>query len=131
MRLARSIARGPDAARQGSGDGGDQLVLNGEDVVERPVVALGPNVVAGRGIDELGGDAHPPAHLPHAALQEIADIQPAPEFEGVQGLVAEGERGVARQHAQVAKAREGGEEVLGDAVAEVGLIDVTAQVVKG
>ena len=48
-------------------DGGDDadgdLVLQLEDVVERPVIALGPDVGAGLGLDQLGGDADPLAGL--------------------------------------------------------------------
>ena len=37
------------------------LVLQFEDVVERAVEAVGPEVRAGGGVDQLAGDAHPAA----------------------------------------------------------------------
>ncbi len=51
------------------------LVLQREDVVEVAVVALGPDVVAGIGVDELRRDAHPMAGLAHAALDDVARAQ--------------------------------------------------------
>ena len=56
-------------------DGLADLVLQGEDVGEVAVVALGPDVVAGRAVDQLGGDPHPAAGLAHAAFEHVADAQ--------------------------------------------------------
>ena len=56
-------------------DGFGDLVLDREDVFEFAVVALGPQVVAARRLDQLAGDAHPRAGLAHAALKDIADAE--------------------------------------------------------
>ena len=47
------------------------LVLDGEDVLEVAVVALGPEVVVGLGVDQLHRDAHPLPDLAHAALDDV------------------------------------------------------------
>ena len=51
------------------------LVLDRENVVEVAVVALGPHVVAGRAVDQLGGDPHPAAGLADAAFEHVADAE--------------------------------------------------------
>ena len=60
-----------DPPGQGRGDRGRDLVLDGEDVLEVAVVALGPEVVVGLGIDQLHRDAHPLPDLAHAALDDV------------------------------------------------------------
>src|SRR5229473_1989862 len=48
------------------------LVLYREDIGEIAVVALGPDVVASLGFDQLGGHTDPIAGLTHAAFEHIA-----------------------------------------------------------
>ena len=69
------VGGGLDPAGQGGRDGGGDLVLDGEDVGELAVVALGPDVAVGRGVDQLDGDAHPVAGLAHAALDHVLDAE--------------------------------------------------------
>ena len=45
------------------------LILQGKDVFERTVVALGPQMIAGGGIDQLRGDPHLIVSFAHAAFQ--------------------------------------------------------------
>jgi hypothetical protein len=58
------LPRQPDAI-------GD-LILQLENVVERAVEAVGPDVRAGRCVDQLPGDAHPVAGFAHAAFEDEA-----------------------------------------------------------
>ena len=51
------------------------LVLDGEDVGEVAVVAVGPEMAAGRPFDQLGVDPHPVPGLADAALDHIGDAQ--------------------------------------------------------
>ncbi len=105
--------------------------LNREDVLEIAVVALGPDMVAAFGLDELGGDAHPVPGLAHAALDDVIDTQLAPDLADIDRLALEGERRVAGDHEQRAEAREFSNNVLGDAVGEVLLLGVARHVVEG
>ena len=50
-------------------DGARDLVLDGEDVLELPVVGLGPELVAVLDVHELGRDADAVPDLAHAALE--------------------------------------------------------------
>jgi len=52
-----------------------QLVLHGENIVERAVVSFGPDMRGVRRIDKLTGDPHPIAELAHAAFENIAHAQ--------------------------------------------------------
>ncbi len=56
-------------------DVGDDLVLKSEDVAQRAVVALGPEVMVVDGVDELGVDPDLVALAPHAAFEHVADVQ--------------------------------------------------------
>ena len=73
-----------DAPRQRGGDGGHHLVLYGEDVVQRAIVAVCPEVAAAVGVDQLDGHPHPIACPAHAAFEEITDAQPPPDLASVQ-----------------------------------------------
>src|SRR5262245_17318635 len=60
------------------GNRAGQLILDREDVLELTVVALGPAMGAGYGIDELHGDANPITAAANAALQDVAHSELAP-----------------------------------------------------
>jgi hypothetical protein len=53
-------------------DGLGDLVLEGEQVLQLTVVALGPEVGARRCVDQLGADANALAGGAYAALQHVA-----------------------------------------------------------
>ena len=63
--------------------GGDRLrdlVLHREDVDEVTVVALGPDVLPGFGLDQLSGDADAVAGFPQAAFEHITHTELAPDL---------------------------------------------------
>ena len=78
------------------------------------VEAVGPEMRAGRRIDELAGDPHPLARLAHAAFEHVAHAQLAPDLLHVDRPALVGEAGVARDHEQPAHARERGDDLLDD-----------------
>ena len=75
MRPALAMLGGQELGPDAADDAGRDLVLDGEDVVERPVVALGPEVGAGGGIDQLRGHPDAVAGLADAALEHVADAE--------------------------------------------------------
>jgi hypothetical protein len=79
-------------------------VLEIENIGQIAVEAIGPDVTAGRGFDQLTSDAHPPASAPHAALQHVANAKLAPDPAHVHRAALIGEGGVARDHEQPAGA---------------------------
>ena len=56
------------------------FVLYREGVGEVAVVALGPDVLTGLGLDELGGDADAVARFAQTAFEDIAHTQLAPNL---------------------------------------------------
>ena len=106
------------------------LVLDGEHVLDFAVVAFRPQAVAGRSLDQLGGNAHPRAGLADAALEDVAHAQLAAHILDLHrpALVTEGR--VSGDDDQFLKARELGDQVLGDPIGEVVLFGVATQVVE-
>ena len=107
------------------------LVLQREDVVEVAVVALRPQVAAGRAVDQLRGDAHALAGLAHAALEHVADPELPRELPDVDVLALERERRVARGDRERGDLAEVGDDVFADAVAEILLLRLAAHVGEG
>ena len=66
---------GVEIERERGDDLRRHVVLHGEDVGQVAVEPLGPEVAAGRRVDELGGDPDPIARLAHAALEHIAHAE--------------------------------------------------------
>ena len=86
---------------------------------------------AGRGVDKLGTDADAVAGAANAALQHVARAKLAPDLPHVDGLALVPEARVAGDDEQLGEPRQLGDDVLGDAVAEVFLIRVAAHAGKG
>src|ERR1019366_243484 len=51
------------------------VVLHREDILESPVIALGPQMGTGGGVNELYRDPHPLCRALHAAFQQVSDSQ--------------------------------------------------------
>ena len=83
----------------------DDLVLDLEDVGHLPVVTFGPELEAGRDIDERGADAQARAGAADAAFDDRADAERRPDLLEVLCIVAEAERRGPRGDAQAADPR--------------------------
>ena len=64
---------GNDAGRDSAGNTLSDLVLDGKHIREVAVVAVGPKMVSGPGVDQLRGDPHAFADAAYAALDDVAD----------------------------------------------------------
>ena len=95
-RLLKS--RAGDLVGEGGDDGGNDLVLNLEDLAEAAVVALGPKMPTAVAVDQLRGDPHAVACLSDTAFQDVSDAQfPSDSLQvGWPFTIVEG--GVARRH---------------------------------
>jgi len=87
-------------------------------------------VAVGHGA-ELGGDAQAVAGPLHAAFQHGGDVELAAYGADIGVLSLELERGAACDHAQSTDFREGVDEVVGEAVAEVLVFFFGAEVHEG
>ena len=130
LRAARSRAAASTRPGSDRDDRRRHLVLDREDVLEVAVVALGPEVAVGLGVDQLHGDADALARLAHAALDDVLHAELARDLLHVDRLALVLERRVARDHEQLAEARQLGDDVLGDAVGEEFLLGIAAHVVE-
>ena len=106
------------------------VVLNGENVVERAIVALRPHLGAGGAVDQPGGDPDPVAGAADATLQHVADLQAGAGLDRVTGGLPRGEGGPSTGHLQPGDLRQVGDQVLGDAFAEIVLIRIAAEVLE-
>ena len=107
------------------------VVLHRKDVVQRPVVALRPQVEAVLDLHQLDRDAEPLAGLADAALEHRRDPQRAPDFGDRGAFAFERKCRGARRDAQPADLAEDVQELLGQAVGEVLVVLVAAQVGEG
>ena len=107
---------------------GRDLVLDRKDVVEAAIVCCRPQVRVRAGVDELRGDAHPVAGLPHRTLEHVRDIELLGDLADLQVLASEGERRGARDHPQFGNVRQQVQELLGDAVGKVLVVRIAAHV---
>jgi len=68
------------------------LILDGKDILQPPVVLLAPHMVAVAGVDELRGDAEPIARFVHAAFHYRAHVQLTPNLAHIGVVPLERER---------------------------------------
>ena len=127
----RLLFSGQQPEPQRADDRLGDFVLDGEDVGQVAVVALGPDMIAGGAVDQLRADAQPIAGLADAAFDEVADAQLASDRADVGRLTLEQERGVARRDRQRRDLGQIGGDVLADPVAEIFLLRVAAHVGEG
>ena len=136
QRFGRARARGFDlGAADMRNEGGDDLCrevgLHGEYILDPTVIALRPEVRARLGFDQLGGDPQPVADPARTALDHIAGPELGADRAHVASGCPVGEGRVAGDDEEFVVARKVGDDVLGQAVAEVVLRRVAAQVVEG
>src|SRR6516164_6526499 len=80
------------------------LVLELENVLERAVETVGPQMRPACRIDELRRDAHAVRRLAHAAFEHVPDAELATHLLYVYGMTLVGEARISGDHEQVAKA---------------------------
>ena len=80
LALRKLDLRLPQAWLDGADDAQRDLVLDFENVAERPVIAFGPDMGAVRRLDELAGDANAVAGFAQAAFEHVADAEFPPHL---------------------------------------------------
>src|SRR5262245_18933826 len=99
-----------DLDRQRSDDVLGDLVLQREDVSHFAVVALGPDVIAGCRIHELGRDPHAIGGALDAAFEHVTHAQLAADVADLHGLALVREDRVAGDHEEPGDLRQRGDE---------------------
>src|ERR1051326_281836 len=114
-----------------SGNGLRDLVLHGENVGRVAVVSFRPEMVPGRGIDKLAGDAdRAAAATTYAALEHIVHAKLARDLMHADGAILVNETGVARDDEEEWAARQHRDDVLGDAVGKIFLLRIPGHVLE-
>ena len=106
----------------------DDFVLHVEEIGERLVEPVGPEMTASFGVDELHVDAHAVSAALNAAFEDIADVQLAPDRLHVERLAFVGKRRIAGDHDGASYPREVGCEALRDPVDEMLLLRSAADI---
>jgi hypothetical protein len=88
-------------------------------------------MMPGLGVDQLGTDLDPVTGAADTAFHDVMHPELASDPLHAHRLLAVGERGMARDHEHRPEPGKLGDDVVGDAVAEIGLRRVTAQVEEG
>ncbi len=107
------------------------LVLERKDIGEFAFEALRPEMIGAERVDQLHIDADLLAGFLHAALQDVPDIEIARDIGKVGSLALVGKGLVAGDDEQRRDLGEIGGEILGDAVGEILLLGIAADVVEG
>ena len=131
LALGALVRRRLDPAAQRRHDVRRHLVLDRENVLELAVVALGPDMRFGLAVDELDGDAHAVGGLAHASFHDVVDAEFLGDAARRHRLALVREDGVARDDQEVAKARQLGDDVLGQPVGEELLLRIAAHIDEG
>ena len=95
------------------------LMLDGEDVQQHPVVALAPQVVTVLRAHELGRNADAITGRPDAAFKQVRGSQSRADGAYVSFLATKGERRGSRRNPQAGDPHQGINDVIGKTVGEV------------
>ena len=113
---------------QGVGDSFGDLALDTEDVGELAIKGIGPQMRIAGHLDELDGDAHLIGGFLDAAFKDVRYAKLLRDFGEIARFALITLRRRARDHFQIRNLREPREDFFPDAIREVGVRFVFAQV---
>ena len=122
------VPRGFDSAEQRRRDRRRDFVLDGENILELAIVALGPEVGLGFAVDQLDRHSDAIRGFAHAALNDVVHAEFPRDLLGFHRLALVNKNRVARDHQQLAEARQFGDDVLGQPVGEKLLLRIAAHI---
>ena len=88
-------------------NGPGDFILQGKDVGELPVIAIGPEMGPGNAVGELRGNSHPLPGFPDAAFENRAGIEPVAHLADIRRLALVGKHRIARDHTDAGKSSRG------------------------
>ena len=121
---------GVDLPGDRRGDAAAQLFFQAEQIGQRRVVALAPDLVAGRGFDQLHGDANLLGRPANTAFNQVVDAKFRRNFTQAFDLLLESKTGVARFYNETREQVQMQDNAFRDTVAEILLLGVAGQVVE-
>ena len=108
----------------------DHFVLQREDVPNRPIVALCPEVLTSERVDELRVDANGVALAPDTSLQHVAHAKVLGDLLHLHGFALVGPTGVARNDQDPGELGKIGDDVVGHAIGEVTVLRTAAEAIE-
>src|SRR5258708_6767997 len=119
-----------DGRRDSDGRGLSNFVLHGENVREITVVALGPDMVAGLGLNKLSGHANMAAGFADTTFEHVADAELTADPFHIDRAALEGKGRIPGDHEKRGVAGQRRDDVLGDPISEELLLRVAAHVLE-
>ena len=113
---------------QGERDPARQLGLEREEIGDLAIVGVVPNVEIGAGVDQLGIDPHPVRLAPHGPFHHVGDAERFADLAQVPRPASVLAHGSAADHFQVRHLRQARKDVVLDAVGEIGVLLVVAEI---
>jgi hypothetical protein len=104
------------------------VVLHRKDVIQFPIVGLGPQTRIGAHVNQVGAYPHAPARLADAAFQDGRYIQLAGDRSEIDVLAFEVERRGSRCHAKSADSRKDVEQFFAQSICEVVVLPIMTRV---
>ncbi len=98
------------------------VLLNRENVIKRPVIALRPHVESIRRADQLRRDADPLAVAAHRTLDDMPHIKMGANIGRRDTFSLEKEGGCPRDHAQLWQLCQGVQDFFGQSVGEIAIV---------
>src|SRR5438874_8215591 len=112
-------------------NGMGDFVLDGEDVGQIAIVAIGPDVSAVFPMDELSGHPNARPGFPHASFQNKVDPEVLRDLLHLDRFALVSKDGVSGDDEQTRHLGEVRDDVFGNAVAEIFLLRIAAHINKG
>src|SRR5262245_29547330 len=112
-------------------DRAGHLVLHLKDILKPPIVALGPAMGTGRGIDELHRDSYSVTAAANTSLQDVVHAKLASDLAYVDRLSLVLKGGVVGDDEEIGKPRQLRNDILANAVRKIVLFLVAAGIVQG
>ena len=122
--------RPPQARLDDAGHLVGYLILQVENVLQRTVIFVGPEMRSGFSFEQLCRDAHASPGLAHASLQHVTHAKLTPDLARVDRLAFVDEARAARGHEEPLDPRQRRDDVLDHSVGEIFLLRIAAHVLK-
>jgi hypothetical protein len=119
-----------EAGLEGLADRLGDLPLDHQDIPKLFVVALRPQVVAVRHIDQLRRNPHPVARPANTPLNHVGDVKRFPDLTDRGALALESEGRRPGRHTETGHTRQGVEQLFADPVAEVLVLRIRTQILE-
>ena len=111
-------------------NGVGNFVLDGKDIRQIPIETFSPDMAAVFRVDKLARDADSGSSFSYTSLKNVTHSQLLADLLHLDRFIFVSERGVSRDDEESGNLRKIGNDILGNAVAEIFLLRVAAHIVE-